>query len=701
MTTAAGVTAPDEELAGQPEAGRRRWAVLAVVSAAQFLTVLDLWVINIALPALQHDFAPATLSDVSWILDVYAIVLATLLLPAGRAADGIGRRELFLAGLVVFGVASLGCAVAPGLPALIACRALQAAGAAVLMPTSLGLALSVFPPQQRGTAVGIWAGVGGVAAGGGPVLGGLLVESSWRWIFLINVPVILAALAAGAAVLPRHRTVPGGDGGQRAGRRADGVGTVLVLGAVGLVCTALTEAPGWPPSRTWPVLAAGLVLAAAFVAHIRRHPAPLVAPGLFAVRRFSAGAAGLVTYYTGFAAMLLGMTLLLTVQWHFSVLQAAVSIAPGPITNGIVAPLSGRLSARFGRRGMAVTGAVLFAAAGAWLLASAGDGPAYAAVVLPSMLLWGVANAFIQPSLFASADAAPQAELASASAVLATARQLGSALGVAIFVAVLGAGPAGFDSAWIVVLVTGALTACAGLAAGRRLIDVPVTVRAGTAGHATPPVARAGTVALRDGSAVLIRQVRSADAPLLADGFARLSPESRRLRFLRRKDELTPAELRYFTDVDHHHHEALGALDHTGGRGVGVARYVRDTGDPLSAEIAVTVADDWQGRGLGTELLAQLSGRARAEGIRRFTALVSADNAAMAGLLRSASATPVHRAHGTVEYQIPLAPAAESGSDRQRAVGGHDGRGQGGGSHQVTVDGGRCATALGERPHEQ
>ena len=425
--------------AGQAETGRRRWAVLAVVSAAQFLTILDLWVVNIALPVLQRDFAPATLSDLSWILDVYAIVLAALLLPAGRAADGIGRRECFLAGLVVFGIASLGCAVAPDLPALIACRALQAAGAAVLMPTSLGLALSVFPSHQRGTAVGVWAGVGAVAAGGGPVLGGLLVQSSWRWIFLINVPIILATLAAGVAILPRRGNVRGG---RRPGWRIDGVGTFLVLGAVGLVCTALTEAPGWPPSRTWPVLAAGLVLAAVFVAHIRRHPDPLVAPRLFSARPFSAGAAGLVAYYTGFAAMLLGTTLLLTVQWHFSVLQAAVSIAPGPITAGIVSPFSGRLSARFGMRSTVVAGAVLFAAAGAWPLASAGDGPAYAAVVLPSMLLWGVANALIQPSLFASADAAPRAELASGSAVLATARQLGSALGVAIFVAVLGAHPA-------------------------------------------------------------------------------------------------------------------------------------------------------------------------------------------------------------------------------------------------------------------
>jgi EmrB/QacA subfamily drug resistance transporter len=463
----------DAPQAEQPETGRRRWAVLAVVSAAQFLIILDLWVVNIALPALQHDFAPATLSDVSWILDIYAIVLAALLLPAGRAADGIGRRACFLAGLVVFGIASLGCAVAPELPALIAARALQAAGAAVLMPASLGLALSVFPSRQRGTAVGVWAGVGAVAAGSGPVLGGLLVQSSWRWIFLINVPIILATLAAGVAILPRRS---GERSGRRSGWRIDGVGTVLVLGAAGLVCTALTEAPGWPPTRTWPVLATGLVLAAAFVAHIRRHPDPLVAPRLFSVRAFSAGAAGLVTYYMGFAAMLLGTTLLLTVQWHFSVLLAAASIAPGPITAGIFSPFSGRLSARFGIRTMVVAGAVIFAAAGAWPLASAGARPAYAAVVLPSMLLWGVANALIQPSLFACADAAPRAELASGSAVLATARQLGSALGVAIFVAVLGAHPAsslaGFDRAWTVVLITAAMTAFAGLVIGPRLIHV-------------------------------------------------------------------------------------------------------------------------------------------------------------------------------------------------------------------------------------
>jgi RimJ/RimL family protein N-acetyltransferase len=174
-----------------------------------------------------------------------------------------------------------------------------------------------------------------------------------------------------------------------------------------------------------------------------------------------------------------------------------------------------------------------------------------------------------------------------------------------------------------------------------------------------PDRAAGGRVVLRDGSKVVIRPVRSADAPLLADGFARLSPESRRLRFLRRKDELSAAELRYFTDLDHHDHEALGALDHTGGRGVGVARYVRDAADPQAAEIAVTIVDEWQGRGLGTELLARLSGRARAEGICRFTALVADDNAAMRALLRNVGAVPVHREPGARGYEIALVPGGD------------------------------------------
>jgi RimJ/RimL family protein N-acetyltransferase len=177
------------------------------------------------------------------------------------------------------------------------------------------------------------------------------------------------------------------------------------------------------------------------------------------------------------------------------------------------------------------------------------------------------------------------------------------------------------------------------------------------------PAAEGTPLVLRDGSAVLIRQVRSTDAPLLADGFARLSPRSRWMRFLSAKTTLSPAELRYFTEVDHHDHEAIGALSAADGRGVGIARYIRDADDPQAAEIAVTVVDDWQGRGLGAELLSRLSDRARQAGIHRFTALAAAENTAVAGLARKLGARLAGRGPGTMEYEIALAPA-EYGLDR-------------------------------------
>jgi RimJ/RimL family protein N-acetyltransferase len=177
------------------------------------------------------------------------------------------------------------------------------------------------------------------------------------------------------------------------------------------------------------------------------------------------------------------------------------------------------------------------------------------------------------------------------------------------------------------------------------------------------PETEASPVILRDGSQVLVRSIRSTDTRLLAEGFARLSDRSRRMRFLGQKEELSAAELRYYTQVDHHDHEALAALDPAGGRGVGVVRYVRDADDPQAAEIALTIADDWQGRGLGTELLARLSYRARQEGICRFTAVVASDNVPMGMLLRSVDARESGRGFGTVEYEIALVRAEEYSLD--------------------------------------
>ena len=181
--------------------------------------------------------------------------------------------------------------------------------------------------------------------------------------------------------------------------------------------------------------------------------------------------------------------------------------------------------------------------------------------------------------------------------------------------------------------------------------------------HQPRSAARSTTLTLRDGSPVLIRQVQASDVPLVADIFDRLSPTSRWMRFLAAKNHLTEAELRYLTHIDHHDHEALAALDHPGGHGLGVARYIRHPHDPQAAEIAIAVVDDWHRRGLGTELMSQLSDRARRAGIGRFTALMSAGNVAMAGLLHAMSAELIGREADTVEYQIILAPSAEHNQD--------------------------------------
>ena len=180
---------------------------------------------------------------------------------------------------------------------------------------------------------------------------------------------------------------------------------------------------------------------------------------------------------------------------------------------------------------------------------------------------------------------------------------------------------------------------------------VPAGSRPGLRG-----LVKGSAVTLRDGSVVVIRTVQPADAPLLAEGFARLSLESRQLRFLSSKPSLSPAELRYFTEIDHHHHEALGALDPADGRGLGIARFIRRTDDPDGAEVAVTVIDEWQQRGLGTELLSRLADRARQEGIRHFTALVAADNKAVIAMLEEhpIGVRITEHESDTVEYEIPL-----------------------------------------------
>jgi EmrB/QacA subfamily drug resistance transporter len=423
--------------AEQREAGGQRWAVLAVVSAAQFLIILDLWVVNIALPELQRDFAPAALPDVAWILDVYAIVLAALLLPAGRAADSFGRRGCFLAGLVVFGLASLGCAVAPDLLVLIACRALQAAGAAVLMPTSLGLALEVFPSHQRGTAVGLWAGVGAVAAGSGPVLGGLLVEKvNWQSIFWINVPIgiIAIALCLWSVQESYDTTAP---------RSIDVFGLVTLSAA--LFCLVLALIQGNDADKGWTspyiltlfgIAALGLI---AFVIGELLQKNPMVDPRLFKNASFTGVAIVAFTLSAGLYSLFFFLTLYLQNYLGFSPLQAGLRALPLSGLVLVTAPLAGAQMGRFGPKIFLVLGMAL-AAVGVLVMTRITTDLSQTAwlVLLPGFILAGLGSGMVNPPIADVAVSTVSRDRAGmASGVSSVCRQLGTAFGIAFFGAFL------------------------------------------------------------------------------------------------------------------------------------------------------------------------------------------------------------------------------------------------------------------------
>ena len=213
------------------------------------LASLDLFIVNVALPSIARDLGAADLSELSWVLNGYAIVYAALLVFFGRLADRYRRDRAFLLGVAVFTAASAACAASTSVGMLVAFRLVQAAGAALLTPTSLGLVLASYPPERRQGAVRAWTAVGGLAAAIGPVAGGLLVAASWRWVFLVNVPIGIAALVVGWRRLP---AVPGHDT-----ERPDPLGVVLVTAGVGLLTLGLVKGPDWGwgsarPARCWP-----------------------------------------------------------------------------------------------------------------------------------------------------------------------------------------------------------------------------------------------------------------------------------------------------------------------------------------------------------------------------------------------------------------------------------------------------------------
>lgn len=425
--------------------------MITVVVAAVFMSNLDLWIVNVALVDMGRSFG-GSLSGLSWVLNAYAVTLAALLIPAGRLGDRIGHRRVFLAGIALFTLASVACALAPNLGVLVLARIVQAGGAAAQLPTSLALLMASVPTSARTSAARGWSAVGALSAVCGPVFGGLLVTISWRWVFLVNLPVGIVVLLAGRRMLPHppaHEREP----------IPDLIGSGVLVVAVAALTGALVQAPtwGWTSVRTAALIALALAGTAVFVRRCLRHPQPMLELQLLRVRRFAIANVGVFVYSAAFAIMLLSNALWCQDVWHYSALRTGLAMAPGPAMVPLVTFASARLVHRLGSGPVAAVGSVIFAASFLWRVALAGPTPNYAVDLLPSMLFGGVGVGLALSTLIAAgATALPVHRSATGSAIVNSTRQVASALGVAVLVTVLGThvGDAGathaFDRAWVV-----------------------------------------------------------------------------------------------------------------------------------------------------------------------------------------------------------------------------------------------------------
>jgi EmrB/QacA subfamily drug resistance transporter len=461
----------------------RRWLVLLATSVAVFMALLDVTIVNIAFPDIRRSFSRDSLADLSWVLNAYSILFAAALVPAGRLADRLGRKRLFLAGILLFLAASVTCGLAGSVEVLVAARAVQAIGAAILLPTSLSLLLPEFPIQQRALATSLWTASGAIAAATGPSLGGALVQwQSWRWVFFVNLAIGLPALLPARRLLRESRD-------EQATGWPDALGALLLATGVGALALGIVKGGdwGWASARTTGSLAAAAVLSALFVARSARHPRPVIELGMFRIRSFAVAGVGTLVFSVGFFALLLGNVLFLTTVWRYSVLGAGLALTPAPIMAALTAPVAGRLADRFGQRAIAVPGSLLFGAGPLLLAANTTATAHYWAQFLPSALLAGCGIGLSLPA-FASAAVAelPRPRFATGIAITSCFRQLGAVIGIAGLVALLNAAsPAqvidAFHAGWGLVGAAGGLAAAAAVALGR--------VRARQIEPVTPPTA--------------------------------------------------------------------------------------------------------------------------------------------------------------------------------------------------------------------
>src|SRR4051812_10147596 len=351
-----------------PAPAPRAWAALTVSAMAVFLVFLDTTVLYVAYPDLRASFPDVSPASLSWVLNSYTIAVAALLIPAGRLADRVGRKRVFLWSVALFCAGSALCGIAPEPVLLVGARVIQAIGAAGLIPSSLALVLKAFPREKVPVAVAVWGAVGALAGAVGPTASALLVDAfSWRAVFYINVPVSVAVLVLGRRILSESRE-------SNPGAIPDPIGVVLLAAGVAMVALGVVQSDdwGWSSASTVLTIGAGLAAIAAFVVRSQRVDEPLVDLSLFQINGFRWANLGMFAFAIAFSAMFFSNIQVLTNVWGWSVLKAGAAISPGPAIVAVVAPFAGRLAGRVGQRRLLIPGGLIYGAGSLWLYTHVG-----------------------------------------------------------------------------------------------------------------------------------------------------------------------------------------------------------------------------------------------------------------------------------------------------------------------------------------
>ena len=409
----------------------RKWWILVAVSVGMFMALLDVTIVNIAMPKIIGDLN-TTVTHASWVLNAYSLVLAAFFLSMGRIADKYGRKRVYIFGLVTFTVFSLLCGLAPNIDWLIAFRAGQGLGGAALLTISLAIVLGAFPRRQQGMAVGLWGALGTAAAAVGPTLGGLLVTyGSWHWIFFVNVPIGVLAVVFAALVVPARKQRAAGEGG------IDVPGIVVSAGGLFLLTLALVQGNswGWTSPAVIALFAGAVVTYPVFIWWERRTAHPMFPMELLRIRSFTAANTAIMFIGMAMGGTFLMIVIFLVTVLGYSELKAALALTVMPLIALVIAPNAGRLNDRIGPRLPGALGATLFTV-GLVLLAQLGGATSLADVMWRAAFI-GAGMGFAMPTLSAASMASlPPQVRGVGSGALNTLRQVGFTIGVALLVAI-------------------------------------------------------------------------------------------------------------------------------------------------------------------------------------------------------------------------------------------------------------------------